>query len=160
MKTPPRSPAKAGAQRHQRPGPRPSLGNMLVLATVLFGSSPAAADSLLPPAEYSYTQLADPRQEAEAKSLMETLRCLVCQGQSIADSDAEMAGDMRALVRRRIEAGERPAEIRDWLVSRYGNWVSYNPPVEPLTWPLWAAPILLVGAGIFLARGRFRRKQG
>jgi len=90
---------------------------------------------------------------------METLRCLVCQGQSIADSDADMAADMRALVRRRIEAGEQPEEIRDWLVSRYGNWVTYNPPVEPLTWPLWAAPILLIGAGLFLARGRFRRKK-
>ena len=88
---------------------------------------------------------------------METLRCLVCQGQSIADSDAEMAGDMRALVRRRIEAGESPEDIRRWLISRYGNWVSYAPPVEPVTWPLWAAPILLVGAGLWLARGRFRR---
>ena len=88
---------------------------------------------------------------------METLRCLVCQGQSIADSDAHMAGDMRALVRRRIEAGESPEHIRRWLISRYGNWVSYAPPVEPATWPLWAAPVLLVAAGLYLARGRFRR---
>jgi cytochrome c-type biogenesis protein CcmH len=114
---------------------------------------------MIPPAEYSYTQLADPRQEAQAKSLMETLRCLVCQGQSIADSDAEMAGDMRALVRRRIAEGESPEEIRDWLIERYGNWVSYAPPVGPVTWPLWAAPILLIGAGLYLARGRFRRRR-
>jgi cytochrome c-type biogenesis protein CcmH len=122
-------------------------------------AAPALADSLIPPSEYSYKQLADPRQEAKAKALMETLRCLVCQGQSIADSDAEMAGDMRALVRRRIEEGESPEEIRDWLIDRYGNWVSYAPPVEPITWPLWAAPIILLGAGAHLARGRFRRKR-
>jgi cytochrome c-type biogenesis protein CcmH len=122
-------------------------------------SGVAHADSMMSPAEYSYTQLADPRQEAQAKALMETLRCIVCQGQSIADSDAEMAGDMRALVRQRIAAGERPEAIRRWLVDRYGNWVSYAPPVEPLTWPLWAAPLLLLALGAFLARGRFRRKR-
>ena len=121
---------------------------------------PALADSLLPPAEYAYTQLPDPKQEADALALMETLRCLVCQGQSIADSDAEMAGDMRALVRQRIAAGEEPEAIRDWLIDRYGNWVSYDPPLEPVTWPLWAAPILLLAAGAWLARGRFRRKKG
>ena len=58
---------------------------------------------------------------------MEELRCLVCQGQSIADSDAELAGDMRDLVRRRIAAGEKPAAIRAWLIERYGNWISYKP---------------------------------
>ena len=124
---------------------------------LLAAASPAAADSLTPPAEYAYTQLRDPKQEADAVALMQTLRCLVCQGQSIADSDAEMAGDMRAMVRRRIEAGERPEEIRTWLIERYGNWVSYDPPLEAVTWPLWAAPILLLAAGLFLARGRFRR---
>ena len=129
-----------------------------VLSLLLIGPGPALADSLVAPAEYSDTQLRDPAQEAQAVDLMETLRCLVCQGQSIADSDAEMAGDMRALVRRRIEAGETPEEIRRWLIDRYGNWVTYDPPVEPVTWPLWATPILLLGAGIYLARGRFRRK--
>ena len=129
------------------------------MLAVLLIAAPTHADSLLPPSEYSYTQLADPRQEAEAKALMETLRCIVCQGQSIADSDAEMAGDMRALVRRRIEAGEEPEAIRSWLIDRYGNWVSYAPPVEPITWPLWAAPLLLLAAGAYLARGRFRRKS-
>ena len=131
----------------------------LGLAIALLTAAPAVAQSLLPPAEYAHTQLPDPEQEAKAKALMETLRCLVCQGQSIADSDADMAADMRALVRRRIEAGEQPEQIRDWLVNRYGNWVTYDPPVEPVTWPLWAAPILLIGAGLFLARGRFRRKK-
>jgi cytochrome c-type biogenesis protein CcmH len=125
----------------------------------LAAAAPAFAQSALPPSPYAYTQLEDPRQEAEAKALMESLRCLVCQGQSIADSDADMAGDMRALVRQRIKAGERPEAIRRWLIERYGDWVSYKPPVEPLTWPLWAAPLLLVGVGLLLARGRFRRRR-
>ena len=121
---------------------------------------PVLADSLLPPSEYADTQLPDPRQEREAKALMETLRCLVCQGQSIADSDAEMAGDMRAMVRQRIRAGERPEQIRAWLISRYGNWVSYDPPLEPATWLLWAAPALLLFAGLWISRKRFRRRRG
>ena len=125
----------------------------------LAAAAPAFAQSSLPPARYAYTQLEDPRQEAQARALMESLRCLVCQGQSIADSDADMAGDMRALVRERIAAGENPEAIRAWLIDRYGNWVSYKPPVEPMTWPLWAAPFLLIAAGAWIARGRFRRRR-
>jgi cytochrome c-type biogenesis protein CcmH len=151
------SPAKAEVQIGSSTGSRPSPGHILV-SVLFFLASPAFAQSSLPPSRYAYTQLEDPRQEAQAKALMETLRCLVCQGQSIADSDADMAGDMRALVRERIKAGEKPEAIRRWLVDRYGAWVSYRPPVEPLTWPLWAAPLLLVALGLFLARGRFRRK--
>ena len=128
-------------------------------ALLLLVATPALADSQIAPAEYAYKQLPDPKAEAEATALMETLRCLVCQGQSIADSDAEMAGDMRAMVRRRIAAGEKPEAIRAWLVERYGNWVSYEPPLEPVTWPLWATPLLLVAIGAFLARSRFRRRR-
>ena len=129
------------------------------MSFALVAAVPAFADSTMAPADYAYTQLPDPRREAEAMALMQTLRCLVCQGQSIADSDAEMASDMRAMVRRRIQAGEEPEAIRRWLIDRYGNWVSYDPPVEPVTWPLWAAPLLLLGVGAWLARGRFRRKR-
>ncbi|HEY0149318.1 MAG TPA: cytochrome c-type biogenesis protein [Allosphingosinicella sp.] len=120
---------------------------------------PAAAQPSTPDAPYAYKQLADAGQEAQAKALMETLRCLVCQGQSIADSDATMAGDMRSLVRERIAAGEEPEAIRAWLVDRYGHWVSYKPAVEPVTWPLWAAPLVLLALGTWLARGRFRRRE-
>ena len=123
-------------------------------------ATPVLADSDLPPARWANEQLADPRQEAEAKALMAELRCLVCQGQSIADSDAEMAGDMRALVRQRIARGESRQQVRDWLIERYGNWVSYRPPVEPITWPLWAAPLLLLIAGAFLLRRRLVRRRG
>jgi cytochrome c-type biogenesis protein CcmH len=121
--------------------------------------APASGQSSLPPADLADRQLPDPAQEARAAELMLTLRCLVCQGQSIADSDAEMAGDMRAFVRRRIAAGDQPEAIRAWLIDRYGDWVSYDPPLSRLTWPLWAAPLLLLGAGIWVARGRFRRKR-
>lgn len=124
----------------------------LALTTV-----PAQADSCRPPAELAYTQLADPTQEARAKALMETLRCLVCQGQSIADSDAEMAGDMRALVRQRIRAGEAPDRIRAWLIERYGDYVSYDPPLGWWTAPLWLAPLVLLGLGALLARRLFVR---
>jgi len=132
---------------------------LVMMALALAVAAPAAADSLLPPAEYANKQLPDPRQEAAARDLMDEVRCLVCQGQSIADSDADMAGDMRNNIRRRIAAGESPEQIRAWLVDRYGNWVTYDPPVEPLTWPLWFAPIVLLGAGLFLMRGQFKRRK-
>ena len=93
---------------------------------LMLARSPLLADSNLPPAYWADRQLPDPRQEAKAQALMEELRCLVCQGQSIADSDAELAGDMRDLVRRRIAAGEKPDAIRAWLIERYGSWISYG----------------------------------
>jgi cytochrome c-type biogenesis protein CcmH len=127
--------------------------------TMMLAAAPALADSSLPPAYWSDRQLPDPRQEAKAEALMEQLRCLVCQGQSIADSDAELAGDMRHMVRSRIAAGQSPAEVRDWLIERYGNWVSYNPPLEPATWALWLAPLVLLGLGAWLARSRLKRRR-
>jgi cytochrome c-type biogenesis protein CcmH len=130
----------------------------LILALSIL-ATPALADSTLPAARYANEQLADATQEERARALMLTIRCIVCQGQSIADSDAELAGDMRALVRTRIEAGESPDSIRQWLIDRYGNWVTYQPPLEPVTWPLWLAPLLLLGIGAFLARGRFRKSR-
>src|SRR6187549_1132538 len=128
-----------------------------LLALLLIFAGPALADSSLPPARWANEQLPNPRQEAQAKALMEELRCLVCQGQSIADSDAELAGDMRAMVRQRIASGEKPEQVRAWLIQRYGNWVSYRPPVEPVTWPLWLAPIALLLAGAWLLRKRLVR---
>jgi cytochrome c-type biogenesis protein CcmH len=126
------------------------------LALALALAVPAFADSNLPPAYWSERQLPDPKQEAEAQALMAELRCLVCQGQSIADSNAELAGDMRDLVRRRIAAGQRPSEIRAWLVQRYGSWISYKPTAEPAAWPLWLAPVALLLVGGILIRRRIR----
>ena len=134
----------------------------LLLAALIVGlaAAPVLADSDMPPAPLAYTQLPDARQEAQAQALMQTIRCLVCQGQSIADSDAELAGDMRAMVRARIAAGEKPEAIRAWLVSRYGAWVSYEPPLDRTTWLLWAAPVLFVLIGLLAARRSFRRRRG
>ena len=131
---------------------------VLLLALVL--AQPLFADSSLPPAYWSDRQLPNPKQEAEAQALMEQIRCLVCQGQSIADSDAELAGDMRDLVRRRIAAGEKPGAVRAWLIQRYGSWISYKPTSEPATWPLWLAPPALLLIGAWLIRRRIRVRRG
>jgi cytochrome c-type biogenesis protein CcmH len=128
---------------------------MLALSLVI--AHPAFADSNLPPAYWADRQLPDPKQEARAQALMDEIRCLVCQGQSIADSDAELAGDMRDLVRRRIAAGEKPSAIRSWLIQRYGTWISYKPTAEPAAWPLWLAPLALLLIGAWLIRGRIKR---
>ena len=130
----------------------------LLLALALI-AAPVWADSDLPPAPLADTQLPDPKQEARAQALMETIRCLVCQGQSIADSNAELAGDMRAMVRQRIAAGEKPEAIRAWLVQRYGSWVTYDPPLDRVTWLLWATPIMFLAVGLLIARSSFQRRR-
>jgi cytochrome c-type biogenesis protein CcmH len=131
----------------------------LLLMLALMTASPALADSSLPPAYWANRQLPDAREEAQAQALMEQIRCLVCQGQSIADSDAELAGDMRDMVRRRIAGGEKPSAIRSWLIQRYGPWITFMPPSEPLTWPLWLAPIALLVAGGLIARARLKSRR-
>ena len=133
------------------------MRRLLILAVIGL-ASPVLADSSMPAAPYANTQLADARQEAAARDLMLSVRCLVCQGQSIADSDADMAADMRAMIRRRIAAGEKPEAIRAWLIERYGNWVSYKPVFDAQTALLWMMPFALMGAGFWIARGRFKKR--
>ena len=128
----------------------------LLLILALIAVQPLHADSNMPPAYWANRQLPNANQEAQAQALMAELRCLVCQGQSIADSDAELAGDMRDLVRRRIAAGEKPSVIRGWLVQRYGTWISYKPTDEPAAWPLWLAPVALLLVGGWLIRRRIK----
>lgn len=139
---------------------RAGFALVLVMLVVLLPRSLGAQDTM-PPAPYAYNQLDDPRLEAEASALMHTLRCLKCQSQSIADSDAPMAGDMRHQVRSRILAGESPEEIRAWLIARYGDYVSYEPEVSATTWPLFAVPVLviLLVAGVLLRRLGMRRSD-
>lgn len=103
-------------------------------------------------------QLRDPAKEAQAKALMLTIRCVECQGQSVADSDAAIAGSMRSIIRERIQAGETPDQIRGWLIERYGDYITYDPPLGAVTWPLWLAPIGLLIAGVLIARSSFRKR--
>jgi len=132
---------------------RPGFSLLLVILLAVLGPVVFAQDSM-PPAPYAYRQLDDPAKEADAKALMETLRCLKCQGQSIADSDAPMAGDMRHQVRTRIAAGESPDQIRSWLIERYGDYVSFAPRLDGATWPLFVLPLVLAAlvAGLLWRR--------
>jgi len=111
----------------------------------------------LDPAE----MLEDPAAEARARAISKELRCMVCQNQSIDDSDAELARDLRAVVRDRIRAGDSDEEVFDFVVARYGDFVLMTPPFTPATWLLWLAPglVLIIGGGVALlvlrrARGR------
>ncbi|WP_375397373.1 cytochrome c-type biogenesis protein [uncultured Sphingomonas sp.] len=128
------------------------------VALLLLTAAPARADGALPPARYANEQLRDPAREAQARALMAEIRCVVCQGQSIADSDADLAGDMRALVRERIDRGEAPAAVRAWLIQRYGAYITYDPPLTWLTWPLWLAPAALLAIGVLVARTSIGRR--
>ncbi len=125
------------------------------LAAVAMLGAPALAQQEQSTAPFAYRQLDDPAKERAAMDLMETLRCLQCQGQSIADSDAPIAGSMRSLVRERIKAGEAPEEIRSWLIERYGDYVSYAPQLTELTWPLFAVPLVFLLIAVLLLRRRF-----
>jgi cytochrome c-type biogenesis protein CcmH len=92
--------------------------------------------------------LSDPAQEARAQALQKQFRCLVCQGESIDESGAPLAADLRRLIREHIKNGESDAQIKDYLVARYGDFILMNPPFQADTYLLWAAPfIVLVLAG-------------
>ena len=127
--------------------------NALLIALLLLAGSPVLAEPPPPPD----VPLADPAQEANARAVMAELRCLTCQNQSIADSNAGQAQAMRAEVRERIAAGEEPEQVRDFFVERYGDWVSFVPPARQDTALLWAAPLLFLAVGLALMWKRFRR---
>ncbi|HVV66292.1 MAG TPA: cytochrome c-type biogenesis protein [Rhizomicrobium sp.] len=91
--------------------------------------------------------LADPAQEAHARALQKEFRCLVCQGESIDESNAPLAADLRRLIREHIARGESDDEIRRYLVARYGEFILMKPPLETDTYALWFAPILVLLAG-------------
>src|ERR1700742_1434833 len=113
---------------------------LVVLGALTFGPILAHA---VEPAE----MLSDPRLEARARAISAGLRCLVCQNESIDESNASLAHDIRVLVRERLLAGDSDDQIRSFLVSRYGNFILLKPPFEPGTYLLWLTPLLLLLAG-------------
>ena len=123
----------------------------IALVAAVLASGPAAAVN---PSE----ELADPALEARARDLSQELRCLVCQNQSIDESDADLAKDLRILVRERITAGDTDDEVLAYLTARYGDFVRLRPPFTAATVALWGSPVLviftaLVGAFVYV-RGR------
>ena len=128
----------------------PTLATLAVLAGL---AAPALA---VRPSEV----LDDPALEERARKLSAGLRCMVCQNQSIDDSDAELAGDLRVLVRERLLAGESDEEVIDYVVSRYGEFVLLQPRFTPRNALLWATPALLLAAGGgFLVLRAMRRRR-
>jgi cytochrome c-type biogenesis protein CcmH len=102
--------------------------------------------------------LADPKLEARARDISKDLRCLVCRNQSIDDSEADLAHDLRVLVRDRLKAGDSDRQVVDYIVSRYGDFVLLKPPFEASTWLLWGGPLLVLVIGAIGVR-RFVRRQ-
>lgn len=102
-------------------------------------------------------QLDDPALESQARQIMKDLRCLVCQNQSIEDSNADLARDLRVVVRDRVAAGDSKQEVMAYMVARYGDWVLLKPPFSVRTWVLWLGPFILLLAGGFVAWRYMRR---
>ncbi len=124
---------------------------MLALAALLL-LAPVAARAVQPD-----EIMADPKLEARARALSAELRCMVCQNESIDESNADLARDLRLLVRERLQAGDSDAQIRAFLVQRYGDFILLKPPFKLETWLLWGAPFLVLltgGCVILFARRR------
>jgi cytochrome c-type biogenesis protein CcmH len=130
-------------------------GAILVL-TLIFVALATDALAVLPD-----ERLADPVLEARARTLSQELRCLVCQNQSIDDSNADLAHDLRLLVRERLVAGDTDQQVLTYLTSRYGDYVLLRPPMKPETWLLWFGPplLLIVGGLAILMSWRRRRAE-
>lgn len=105
------------------------------------------------------TEFDDPAKEARYRELIAELRCLVCQNQTLADSNAELALDMRNRIRAELAAGKSEQEVVDLLVARYGDFVLYRPPLKATTVLLWTGPFLLLALGVWLLARRVRRAR-
>jgi cytochrome c-type biogenesis protein CcmH len=117
---------------------------VLLLLAIPFGVAHAQQQEL----QDTYVQpLADPVLEARAKALQRELRCVVCQGQSVDESNAPLAADMRRLIREQIETGKTDDEVKQFFVTRYGQFVLMNPPVDADTYFLWFGPLVLLVIG-------------
>ena len=127
-------------------GGSPMIRLLLISVTILFAVGGTLAQAVEPS-----ERLADPVLEERARTLSKELRCLVCQNQSIDESNADLAHDLRILLRQRLVAGDTDQQILDYIAARYGMFVLLDPPFTPATYVLWLTPPLLVlGAGVFL----------
>ncbi|MCR9219432.1 MAG: cytochrome c-type biogenesis protein CcmH [Alphaproteobacteria bacterium] len=133
-----------------------SAARWVIALALLLGAAaaPGPAHAVMPD-----EILDDPALEARAREISKDVRCLVCQNQSIDDSNAELARDLRLLVRERLEAGDSNVEVKRFLVDRYGQYVLLKPPVNASTILLWAAPALLVGIGLATVFVWFRNRR-
>ena len=131
-----------------------SLRRILLLSIVLAGLAPSLARAAQPD-----EVLPDPKLEARARAISAGLRCLVCQNQSIDDSKAELARDLRLLVRERLKLGETDEQVRAFLVNRYGNFILLKPPLDWETAFLWGMPALVLAAGGITLLFGLRRLQ-
>jgi cytochrome c-type biogenesis protein CcmH len=125
-----------------------------VLACALLLACAPAAFAISDPAE----ALPDRAQEGRAVAIGQQLRCLVCQNESIEDSGADLARDLRRIVREQVAEGKTDQQVTAWLVARYGNFVRLSPPLEPSTMLLWFSPVLAVAAGAGVAWLALKRR--
>lgn len=130
------------------------LRRILLLSIVLASVAPSLARAVQPD-----EILTNPKLEARARAISAGLRCLVCQNESIDDSKAELARDLRLLVRERLKLGESDEQIRAFLVKRYGNFILLKPPLDLETALLWGMPALVLGAGAIALLFGLRRQQ-
>lgn len=139
---------------------RAAAGAVALLAALWLSPVPAAdvPATEAPAGEVAPTLAADPRLEADVQELSHKLRCLVCQNQSIAESNAPLALDLRNQVREQLAAGRSKQDVIDYLVERYGDFVLYEPPVKGVTLLLWGGPAVLLLAGIGWLAYRVRRR--
>jgi cytochrome c-type biogenesis protein CcmH len=126
----------------------------LLLLCLLFGNTALQATTTLESYRFS-----DKQDEQRFKSLVSQLRCLVCQNESLADSDAELAHDLRQEVYEMMLAGKTNKQVTDFLVQRYGDFVLYNPPMKPSTWLIWFGPFVVLVIAVLLLFRSLRRQR-
>jgi cytochrome c-type biogenesis protein CcmH len=131
----------------------PHRAGKAILAAILL------ATAVLSHAQEARPMAADPALEARVQAVAEHLRCLVCQNETIAASNADLAKDLRNQVREQLRAGRSEREILDYMVQRYGDFVLYTPPVKPTTWLLWAGPFVLLAAMAWVLARVLRQRR-
>ena len=136
-------------------GHSPPARRLIAAAALLLLAFAADGARAVQPGE----ALADPALETRARQIGKELRCLVCQNQSIDESDADLARDLRVLVRERLQAGDSDGQVVDYVVSRYGDFVLLRPPLKPATYALWFGPVLILACAVGAMALYYRRRS-